>query len=253
MNRTYVVTGASSGIGQKTYEILKAQGNTVIGVDLWKTDINVDLSTPDGRAALVSQVTEKTGGKIDGLVASAGLAKPEPITVAVNFFGAIATLEGLRPLLAKGSKPRAVVMSSIAALQKSDPALIDAMMVGDEKTALLLAAKVPDLVYSSTKVAVTRWARRHAITPAWAGAGILLNLVAPAIIQSPMTQSLIDDPKMMEMMNQMMPTPVGRIGQPEDVANLLAFLVSAENSHMVGQMIYIDGGGEAVNRGELVW
>ncbi len=49
------------------------------------------------------------------------------------------------------------------------------------------------------------------------------------------------------------PTPVGRIAQPVDVANVLLFLASRENSHMVGQMMFIDGGGEATIRGDTAW
>jgi len=103
-----------------------------------------------------------------------------------------------------------------------------------------------DLIYASTKVAVTRWARRHAIRSDWAGAGILLNIVAPGLIQTPMTQAMIDDPKTMENFEGLLPMPIGRYGQPGEVAELIAFLISPENSLMVGQVIYIDSGSEAV-------
>ena len=95
MARTMVVTGAASGIGKATAELLRQQGDTVIGVDIRDADITADLGTPEGRASLVEQVKQKSGGTIDGILAIAGLAAPIPATVSVNFFGMIATLTGL--------------------------------------------------------------------------------------------------------------------------------------------------------------
>ncbi len=258
MARTYVVTGAASGIGKKTYEMLCAQGNDVIGVDIWKTDVNVDLSTTSGRQGLVERVFAITGGALDGLVVCAGLARPEPVTLAVNFFGAVATMQGLRPLLAKGVDPRVAVISSVASTFALDKNLVDLCLSGDEQVALKAAAGLVaegkgDLIYNCSKAALARWVRRNSISQEWAGHCILMNMVGPGIVQTPMTQAIIDNKEMMVSMQQMMPTPVGRIAQPADVANVLIFLSSPENSHMVGQMMYIDGGGEATVRGDLAW
>ena len=60
----------------------------------------------------------------------------DPLTIKVNYFGAVATLEGLRPLLAAGTDPRAVVISSVASLHPSDPAIVDAALAGDEAAAV---------------------------------------------------------------------------------------------------------------------
>jgi NAD(P)-dependent dehydrogenase (short-subunit alcohol dehydrogenase family) len=68
-----------------------------------------------------------------------------------------------------------------------------------------------------------------------------------------MTQAMIDDPKTMENFEGLLPMPIGRYGQPGEVAELIAFLISPENSLMVGQVIYIDSGSEATTRGELGW
>src|SRR5436190_21982373 len=108
MTRTYVVTGAASGIGRATSELLVERGHRVIGVDLHDTDVNVDLATAEGRADLVTRVTDLSDGSIDAIIANAGLAKPVAAVVAINFFGAVATLTGLRPLLAASPAPRAV-------------------------------------------------------------------------------------------------------------------------------------------------
>ena len=253
MKRTAVLTGSASGIGKATRELLLARGYRVLGVDLHEAEVIADLSKPEGREAMLYAVRWMTGGVVDAVIANAGLALPEPITGSVNYFGAIAALEGLQPMLVKGQQPRAVLVASLANTFPHDEALVEAYLAGDEPAALKASEGKGDLIYASTKVAVTRWARRHAIRSDWAGAGILLNIVAPGLIQTPMTQAMIDDPKTMENFEGLLPMPIGRYGQPGEVAELIAFLISPENSLMVGQVIYIDSGSEATTRGELGW
>ncbi len=132
MSRTYVVTGSASGIGKATRELLIERGNRVIGVDLRDADVTVDLSTAAGRKALVDDVTRLSGGSIDAVLAIAGLASPTPATVAVNYFGTVATLTGLRPLLLNSPAPRAVLVASMASLYPPDDALLTALLEGDE-------------------------------------------------------------------------------------------------------------------------
>ncbi|MDY7556930.1 hypothetical protein [Cryobacterium sp. 10C3] len=105
MPRTSVVTGSASGIGKATKELLMERGETVIGVDIHDADVVVDLSTAAGRASLVEQVSDLSGGAVDAVLAVAGLASPTATTVAVNYFGTIATLEDLRPLLVGSAAP----------------------------------------------------------------------------------------------------------------------------------------------------
>lgn len=156
---TYVVTGSASGIGKTTAELLTSRGHRVIGVDLKDADITVDLTTAVGRDALVDEVAERSGGQLDGVVACAGLAAPIPATVGVNFFGMVATLEGLRPLLAKAPAPRAVGIASMASLMPTDDVLVAAMTAKDEPGALARAAVLAEnpesggLIYGSTKKA----------------------------------------------------------------------------------------------------
>jgi NAD(P)-dependent dehydrogenase (short-subunit alcohol dehydrogenase family) len=64
---------------------------------------------------------------------------------------------------------------------------------------------------------------------------------------------MIDDAAVMANLQRIIPMQIGRYGQPEEVAQLLRFLGSPENSYMVGQVIFIDGGGEATNRGDKIW
>ena len=259
MGRTYVVTGAASGIGKTTAELLKSRGNTVIGVDLHDADINADLTTAEGRTGLVSEATRLSGGKIDAILALAGLALPIPKTVGVNFFGMVATLEGLRPLLAGSAAPRAAGIASMASLMPLDDTLVEACLALDEPAALARATELAKdeatgaLIYSSTKKAFALWIRRNAATPAWAGAGIPLNAIAPGIIATPMTADMIATEEARTAVLQMVPMPLNGIAEPIVPARLLAWLTSEENTHFCGQVIFIDGGSDVVIRGETTW
>lgn len=260
MTRTSVVTGSASGIGKATKHLLESRGERVIGVDLHDADIEVDLTTAEGRARLVEDVTRLSGGAIDAVFAVAGLATPVPATVGVNFFGTLATMEGLRPLLAASASPRVVAVASMAALFPVDDELMAHLAAGDETAALARAevlAKEPEttgaMIYSSTKQALSRWIRRTAATPEWAGAGIALNAVAPGIIATPMTADMIATEEAAAGLLEMVPMPLNGIAQPEVVAELLAWLGSPVNTHLCGQIVYIDGGSDAVIRGDSVW
>lgn len=96
-SRTYAVTGAASGIGAITTGQLRADGHTVITVDLKDADVSVDLTTDEGRTNLATQVERLSGGTLDGVVACAGLSAPIVATAAVNYFGAVATLRACVP------------------------------------------------------------------------------------------------------------------------------------------------------------
>lgn len=127
--RTYVVTGAASGIGAATTHYLRERGGRVIACDLHHADVIGDLTTIEGRAAMVEGVSRLSGGRIDAIVANAGGGPPET-SLQLNFFGAVATLEGLRPLLAESAAPRAVAVSSIASL-RPDAGFIEACLTMD--------------------------------------------------------------------------------------------------------------------------
>ncbi|GAA1058993.1 SDR family oxidoreductase [Agromyces bracchium] len=260
MPRTYVVTGAASGIGLATAELLAERGGRVIGVDLHDADVNVDLTTAEGRADLVSGVADASGGRIDAIIANAGLALPVAKTAAVNYFGTLATLEGLRPLLADSPAPRAVATASMASLFPPDDALLDAFLAGDEPAAMARASELEagppeqgNLIYGTTKRALVRWIRRNAPGPDWAGAGIPLNAIAPGVVETPMTEAYTGTEEARTAILEMVPMPLNGIFQPRDAAYLLAWLTSEENAHLCGQVVFIDGGSDAVMRGDSTW
>lgn len=260
MARTSVITGSAPGIGKATKEVLESRGDKVIGVDLHDAEITVDLTTRDGRAALVDEVTEVSDGSIDAIYAIAGLALPVPATVGVNFFGMIATLEGLRPLLLSTSAPRAVAVGSMASLGPVDDQLVAAMTAGDEAAGLARAetlALEPEsggaLIYASTKKAIPQWIRRNAPKPEWAGASIPLNTAAPGIVRTPMMTKHIESEKSRAAILKLVPMPLNGIAEPIVVARLLVWLGSEENTHLCGQVVFVDGGSDAVIRGDTTW
>ena len=259
MTRVNVVTGSSSGIGKATKELLESRGETVIGVDLRDAQINVDLTTVDGRRRMVDEVHRLSGGRVDAVLAIAGIAAPIPATVAVNYFGMVATLADLRPLLADSATGRAAGVASRAVLYDVDEPLVDLMLDGDEAGALQRAADLVDqgaggIIYASTKKAFARWVRRAAPSAEWAGAGVALNAVAPAVVATTgITSPLLSTDAGTAALMNAAPMPLNGFAPPAAPAGLLAWLVSAENSHMCGQVIFIDGGSEAILRGDNPW
>jgi NAD(P)-dependent dehydrogenase (short-subunit alcohol dehydrogenase family) len=260
MARTYVITGTASGIAAATAKMLKAAGNNVIGVDIHDADIVADLSTKQGRQDAAAKAIELSGGKIDAVIACAGLAHPIAKTVSVNYFGMTEFLDALAPTLGKADAPRAVLISSMASLMPNDKELVDAMVADDEAKAVARAQVLVEtgggmeqLIYGSTKRAIARWVRRECIKPQWAGAGIPLNAIGPGIVKTPMVADMIATQEARDALDQMVPMPLNYYLEPENVAYLLMWLASVENTHVTGQVVYIDGGSDAALRGENIW
>lgn len=259
MSRTFVVTGAASGIGLTTTRILRERGDTVIGVDLRGVEASGDLSTRAGRLAAAEEATRLAGGTVDAVIACAGISAPKAVTASVNYFGMAEFLEAMQPALAAAEAPRVALVSSMSSMQPVVPALVDAMLAGDEQTALEIATQIAEdpqgghAIYSSSKRAISRWVRREAPAPRWAGAGIPVNAVAPGTVLTPMTEQLLGNEQTRAMTDAYVPMPLNSHQSPESVAHLLLWLTSAENTHCAGQTIYCDGGADAVLRGDDVW
>ncbi|MDR7303899.1 SDR family oxidoreductase [Haloactinomyces albus] len=258
MSRCIAVTGAASGIGRALAGLLTEQGDTVIGVDLHGTEVCADLSTSQGRQQAADEVSRRCAGVLDALVGCAGSTAPRPGTVGVNYFGTAEFVEALRPELAAAQRPRVAVVGSISGTQTFDEDIVDACLAGDEKTAVQYAEAAVErgdasLLYPSSKVAVSRWLRRTCVSPGWADAGIPVNAVAPGVVLTPMTAPLLEDEQMRKVADTAVPMPLNGYAEPEVIARSLSWLVGTENTHITGQVLYVDGGAEATLRGPEVF
>ncbi|MEN5072524.1 SDR family oxidoreductase [Isoptericola cucumis] len=250
--RTVVVTGADSGLGRAVADVLRARGDRVVACGLGAdVEVRADLTTAEGRTALVTQVEALSGGRVDGLVAAAGTGASRPETVALNYFGAVAVLDGLRASLAASDSPAAVVVSSSSTLNRGSGALVRACVRGDEPRALAVAHRLSRIglgtqLYRSSKAALNQWTRATAVTPPWAGNGIVLNAVAPGIIATEVVTRTWD--RDAALLRTALPQPLGAPGPVAPVADLIAYLVSPANRFMTGQVVYCDGGTDALMR-----
>ena len=256
--RTYAVTGAASGIGAATAAWLRAAGARVIACDLADGEVAADLATAEGRLSLAEGVARLCGGRLDGVVANAG-GGPAETMVALNFFGAVATLEGLRPLLAESAAPRAAVISSVSSLGPVETSLVEACLSLDEAEAIAVGARVLAAgktgleLYGSAKQALNRWSRRAAVSADWAGAAIPLNVIAPGVVDTPAAAWVLSSAEGRAEMARRTPLPTARPARPDQLAALIAWCVGAENSLMTGQVLFADGGLECQARGESAW
>ncbi|MCQ4206947.1 SDR family oxidoreductase [Streptomyces longispororuber] len=258
---TFAVTGAASGMGATISARLREQGHRVIGVDLRGADIDADLGSAEGRDTAVQEIQRLSEGRLDGFVPFAGLSggagRRPSLLVSVNYYGAVRLLEGLRPLLAAAGNASVVLASSNSTTTQPgwSPKLATAILDGDEDAARELADSLGDeggvLTYPATKAAIAHYTRTRAAD--YIADGIRLNAIAPGFIDTPMTRSGREDPKIAAGIEAFLASiPAGRAGRPEEVADLVLFLLSGASAYCVGTLMYCDGGLDASLRG-LDW
>ena len=225
-----VVTGGSSGIGAAVMERFRTEGAAVINLDL-APDADIVCDVTDA-AETFDRLCERVvdSGGIDTLVTSAGIAHIGSVTStepaefervqAVNVFGVYHCLRSAIARMAPGSAIVNVV--SIAAV------------IG-----------IPDrFAYSTSKGAVLAMTR--SVATDCLDAGIRCNAISPARVHTPFVDRFLADTypgREQEMYDQLAATqPIGRMGTPEEIAALAAYLCSDEASFLTGSNQLIDGG-----------
>ncbi|MFK7996156.1 MAG: SDR family NAD(P)-dependent oxidoreductase [Granulosicoccus sp.] len=224
---TALVTGAASGIGAATCETLRRSGMRVFTLDINPLDgddaLRGDVSNPDDVARTIEHIVALTDGRIDVLVNNAGVLIEDRLEdvklhdvdrlLSVNVRGPFIVTKAVLPFMPKPGGSIVNVASELAYLGRSGAS-----------------------AYAATKGAVL------SMTRSWArelGPDLRVNAVAPGPVDTPLLGYAImsDEQKALESDN-----PMGRIGQPEEIAAVIGFLVSPAASFITGQCFNADGG-----------
>ncbi|MDR3655680.1 MAG: SDR family oxidoreductase [Mycobacterium sp.] len=255
---TYAITGSASGMGRETAQRLRGDGHNVIGVDIKDADVVADLSTPDGRQRAADGVLEASGGTLDGAVLAAGLG-PSPgrdrvrLIAQVNYFGVVELLVAWRPALVAAERAKVVVVASNSAttVPVVPRRTVRALLAHDAEKAVrsvrLLGPAAPTMMYAASKIAVSRWVRRHAVLPEWAGSGVRLNAIAPGAVLTPLLQEQLSNPRQAKAVRSF-PVPVGGFGEASQMAAWMCFMLSDAADFLCGSIVFVDGGTDAYFR-----
>ena len=249
----YAMTGGATGIGAELTGQLVAAGHEVISVDIKAGDVIADLSTAEGREAAIAGIRQRAPGGLDGFIPCAGLppvARPLSLIAQVNYFAVVATVEGLKDLVAMKRGSVLIVASNSAPMIPRDDEFVEACLAGDEAAACAhIETRDGHTAYAGSKRAVTAWMRRNVV--AYAADGVRMNAVAPGITQTPLTEQVIADDEMGAVIKDFEKmVPWGGTAQPVQIANVMRFLLSEEADFVCGSVFFVDGGSDAMLRSD---
>jgi 3-oxoacyl-[acyl-carrier protein] reductase len=223
--RVALVTGGGRGIGEAVARTLSARGASVVTGDVAAgADVELDVRSADSFEAALAHTQERYGG-LDILVNNAAITLQRPFfeideaewdeVLAVNLRGVFLGCRIVGRLMRERGSGRIVNISSLAGQVGG---LINGAHYAASKAGILALTKV-----------VARELAPH---------GVTVNAIAPAAIDGPVMASL--SPEQVEALARSI--PVGRLGTPEDVAALVAFLASDEAAFVTGATFDVNGG-----------
>lgn len=239
-----LVTGASGGIGRATALAFAASGAAVV-----VSDVN-----EAGGQETVSLIAETRGRAVfQHCDVSHAAAVKALVARAVAEFGRLDFAHNNAGINVMGSdeyqdevwdRSLSINLSGVMYCMREEAEV----MLGQGKGAIVNTASINGLVgnprqpgYTATKHAVVGLTRHGALR--WAKDGIRVNAVCPGVIETPMTAPLVANPDMRKMLDSM--TPMGRMGQAEEIAAAVLWLCSDQASFVTGHPLVIDGGATA--------
>ncbi|MED5572724.1 MAG: SDR family NAD(P)-dependent oxidoreductase [Pseudomonadota bacterium] len=245
--RISFVTGAGSGIGQAMALALAAEGSTVVCSDINEqtaraTAARVEeigakgvanaLDTADEEAVKESLIkTQRDLGRLDVLMNNAGVAgKDWDTTTAINFSGVYYGLMHACPLMAEQGGGAVVNTASVAGLG----ALMRQQVAYHKDPAAVTGVAS----YVAAKHGVVGLTKQFAV--AYGETGVRVNAVCPGYIETPIITERLAHDRGREYLEDL--HPIGRLGKPEEVAKVAAFLASEDASFVTGVAMPVDGG-----------
>lgn len=250
--RCALVTGAGSGIGLATARVLHERGARVAGVVLDDEQARRLLEQVPGAVALVQDLRDDEGtaglaqraahalGGLDALACCAGIffKKGSDDT----------TLQEWRATLDLNLNSTFVLTrAAIAWMRRAEalaPAGQTAAPASHDRSVVVISSQIGlvgharGAAYAASKAGLNGMVKSLALE--WAALGIRLNAIGPGPVQTAMVAGVMADPVALEAMRASI--PMGRLGQPHEIAEVASFLLSARASFITGQVLCADGG-----------